>query len=596
MGEANSDTNETTHEETHESNSETTTSDNLKSPMPTIVVQTNEDSQASSPKAPPHDGVDGSEGVETIDLENQAPKKEELEVEQPPQNKGAVVILKGRDLYLVMLGLGLAMLLASLDTTIVSTIIPAIVSDLGGFDQYAWVATSYLLTSTAFQPLYGKFSDIFGRRYTFLFAVVIFLFASLLCGISQDMIQMIIFRALAGLGGGGLFSLIFIVVADITEPEDRGKYLGIMGGVYAIASVVGPLLGGVFTDKVSWRWAFFINLPVGVITLITCVIWLKLPTPTGNIKEKLKMIDFLGVATLIPGVVCLLLATSWGGSTYAWSDPIIWSLYIVAAVVLTGFVLIEHYVAKFPIIPLHLFMIRNYTIAQISTFTVGFVMLGETIFLPLYYQIVQGNTATVSGLQLIPLMFGLIVASVASTTYAAKKNEYKIIPAVGSCIVILGVGLLYRLSPDSSEGQLVGYLIPSGIGLGMVMQIMTLIVQICVPVGDIAAGTASLNFFRAIGGVVGVAIFGAVLNNKVSSYLADHGFQLTGSALSGGIDQLKELPDSIKIIIIQAYSNAIDTLFLLTIPFAGICLIAVLFLKPFPKNVKLDPNMPMGGH
>eukprot|EP01113_Clastostelium_recurvatum_P044324 TRINITY_DN7474_c0_g1_i3.p1 TRINITY_DN7474_c0_g1~~TRINITY_DN7474_c0_g1_i3.p1 ORF type:complete len:481 (+),score=139.55 TRINITY_DN7474_c0_g1_i3:91-1533(+) len=371
---------------------------------------------------------------------------------------------------LLFLGLCLTIFLAALDQSIVSTAVPKITSDFGSIAQIPWVTTAYLLTVTAFQPIYGRMSDTFGRKPTLMFAIVIFEFGSLMCAVAQDITWLIVCRAVAGVGGAGLMSMVFIVISDIVTLQERGKYQGIIGASFTIASIVGPLMGGAFTDKLTWRWCFYINLPFGAVALLFVALFLKVPVPKSNVKEKLKQVDYFGATTLLAAVVALLLALNWGGNDYAWDSPVVIALFVVAGVLAIAFVLIEIFVAKFPIIWMGQFKIRNVAISYAAGFTLGFCMFGALSYLPVYFQVVQNDSATDSGLRLLAIIIPNVIFMIGSGVVVSKTGWITPMPVVGLAILCMGMGILSLLDMHSSFGQMVGILIPTGVGMGLCLQ------------------------------------------------------------------------------------------------------------------------------
>ncbi|KAK9759582.1 hypothetical protein K7432_017273, partial [Basidiobolus ranarum] len=423
-------------------------------------------------------------------------------------------------LMLVFCGLSMAILLAGLDQTIVATALPKIASDFGAVNEIAWVATAYMLTATAVQPLYGKFSDIFGRKIVFLFAIVIFEVGSALCGASKNMTMLIISRAISGIGGGGIEGMVFIIITEIVPLRDRGKYQGLIGATYGLASVLGPLLGGIFTDDTTWRWSFYINLPFGALTVIIVTLFLQLPTPKGSLKEKIKRIDFLGTVLLLGFIISLLLPTEWGGGEYSWSSPRIISLYCVSGALLIAFIVVEHRFATEPIVPFRLFAMRNPLFSFITMFFFGMTFFGLLYYIPMYFQIVRGDSAITSGLEMLPLMLSASALSIVSGLFISKTGVVVVWCWVGSAIMTVGVGLLTIWNATTGHGEQIGFLLIVGAGAGCCFQTLIITGQSAVAHEDVGAVTALSSFFRSIGGVLGIAIFGSVFNNQLINGLS----------------------------------------------------------------------------
>jgi EmrB/QacA subfamily drug resistance transporter len=417
--------------------------------------------------------------------------------------------LPRRDLILTVLGLMLGLLLAALDQTIVGTAMPRIVSELHGFEHYAWVTTAYLLTSTAVVPISGKLSDMYGRKVFLLGSAAGFVFASALCGLAQDMTQLIVFRGLQGLAGGVLTSIVFTVVSQIFPPAERGRIQGVFSGIFGLSSIVGPLLGGYLTDNLTWRWVFYVNLPVGMVALT--VLWFSFPNIRPVMRER--RIDFLGAATLVAGVVPVLLALSWGGNEYPWTSPVIIGLFVVGVVMLVAFGLVESRASE-PIIPLSLFRNRIVSVSVIALTLMAMGMFGTILFIPLFIQGVIGTTATQSGTVLMPMMIVMIVSSIVGGQIISRTGRYKMIGVFGMCLMTVGLFLLSGMGPETDYLTVVRNMMIVGLGMGPTMPVFTLAAQNAVKMSQLGVVTALTQFSRSIGSTLGVAIFGSLLTNR----------------------------------------------------------------------------------
>jgi EmrB/QacA subfamily drug resistance transporter len=417
--------------------------------------------------------------------------------------------LPRRDLILTVVGLMLGLLLAALDQTIVGTAMPRIVAELHGFEHYAWVTTAYLLTSTAVVPISGKLSDLYGRKMFLIGSSALFVLTSALCGLSQDMTQLIVFRGVQGLAGGVLTSTVFTVISQIFPPAERGRIQGVFSGIFGLASIVGPLLGGYLTDNLSWRWVFYVNLPVGLVALT--VLWFSFPNVRPVIRER--RIDFLGAATLVGGVVPLLLALSWGGNDYPWTSPVIVGLFSVAAVMLIIFIQIERHAAE-PIIPLSLFRNSVVTTSVVALMLLAIGMFGTILFIPLFIQGVIGTSATQSGTVLMPMMIVNIVSSVVGGQVISRSGRYKLVGLFGLSVMTLGLFLLSGMGPDTDYLVVVRNMVIVGLGMGPAMPVFTLAAQNAVKMSQLGVVTSLTQFARSIGATIGVAIFGSLLTNR----------------------------------------------------------------------------------
>ncbi|KAF9932369.1 hypothetical protein FBU30_008349 [Linnemannia zychae] len=422
-----------------------------------------------------------------------------------------------RQFLLIMIALGLCVFLASLDQIIVSTIIPAITREYNSLSDISWIGTAYMMTATAFQPLYGKISDIFGRKSTVLFANAVFLAGSAISGWANSMITLIIGRqgGVAGIGAGGLIAMVFIIMSDMLDMRERGKYIGLVSGIFSLSSVLGPLLGGAFADHVTWRWAFWINLPIGAISMIFIALNLSLPTPAGSFSDKIKRVDFYGSFFLLSSVMLLLLPLSWGGNKYDWNSGLVIGLLVAGFVVASIFVVVEWKIPREPILPIHLFKIRNIRATYGSLFFNGMAFFGVIFYVPIYFQVILNESATIGGLETVPFAIGIVITSVGSGIWVLKRGTFAFFPAVGNFVFGVGAALCILFKENTPRVATIFILFLCGLGLGLTFQASTLAVQSAVKPKYMATVTASIQFVRSLGQVFGIAIVGSVFNNKL---------------------------------------------------------------------------------
>ena len=493
----------------------------------------------------------------------------------------------------VFAGLLVAMLLASLDQTIFSTALPTIVGELNGVDHMLWVTTAYLVAATIMMPIYGKLGDVVGRKNIFIGALALFVIGSVIGGLAQDMTGLIIGRAVQGLGGGGLMILSQAIIADVVPVRERSKYMGVMGAVFGISSIAGPLLGGWFTESIGWRWAFWINIPLGVAAIAMAAVFLELPKHSAKVR-----LDIAGIATMAVAVTSIILITSWGGTEHAWNSPTILTLIVIAAASTGAFLLAEHRAAE-PIIPLKLFRNRNFVLATTAGLFIGVAMFGALAYLPTYLQMVTGVNATVSGFMLLPMILGLMLSTITTGQLAARTGRYKWMPLASMAVTAVALWLLSTLTVDTAMPVLLGYLFLLGLGIGLGMQILILIVQNSFPDREVGTATASNNFFREIGASIGGAVVGSLFSSRLTDLLST---SLPAGAGGAASDRnsltpaaVNALPSAVKDVIVSAYNEALTPVFLMLVPMVLAGFVILLFIREAPLRGSLDTADDAGG-
>jgi EmrB/QacA subfamily drug resistance transporter len=485
-----------------------------------------------------------------------------------PNDDEVAVELPHRRVLVIVGALVLGMFLAALDQTVVSTALPTIVGDLHGASHLSWVVTAYLLASTVSMPLWGKLGDQFGRKFFFQASIVIFLIGSALSGLSQSMMELIVFRALQGLGGGGLIVGAQTIIGDVVSPRDRGRYMGFFGGMFGVTTIVGPVIGGLFVQSIGWRWIFYINIPIGAVAL--AVTAATLPGTLSRVRHR---VDYLGAVLLALAASALVLFTSLGGTSYPWNSPFIIATGVAGVGATLLFVWAEHRAAE-PIIPLHLFRNRVFTSSSSIGFVAGFAMFGALTFLPLFLQVVKGVSATASGLRLFPLMGGFFISSIASGQAVARSGRYKVFPVVGTALMTLGLYLMSLIGVSTNDYLTALYMLVFGVGMGLVMQVLIVAVQNAVSYEDLGVATSGATFFRMIGGSFGTAVFGAIYANLLRGNVLDalHRHSLPGGLNLGNSNaqSLARLSAALHSGVVHGIADTISTVFLVSVPISAV--------------------------
>ncbi|KAB2342171.1 MDR family MFS transporter [Actinomadura rudentiformis] len=499
--------------------------------------------------------------------------------EPPPATEPPVS--KARNQYVVLGAVLIAMMLASLDNLILGTAMPTIVGDLGGMAHLSWVVTAYTLATAVSTPVWGKLGDMYGRKGVFLTSIVIFLIGSMLAGVSQDMTQLIAFRAVQGLGGGGLMVGAFALIASLFPPNEQGKYQGMISGVMGLTMIGGPLIGGFITDNLSWRWCFYVNLPLGALALVMVTTVLHLPKQPLSDQRREARIDYLGVALLGTAIASLVLAATWGGNEYAWDSATIIGLGVLAVVSGAAFLFAERRAAE-PVLPLGLFRNRNFTLVTLVGFLLGVMMFGAMTFLPLFQQAVQGASATNAGILMMPVFLSMVLINAFAGPFITRTGRYKPIIIVGSVLVTVGVLLLAQMDTGTSRPMSMVFMAFLGAGMGCLMQTTMIVTMQSVELKDIGVASSTATLSRTIGGSIGVAVAGALFTGRVQDVMAGHGY--AGSSENAQLDSaaLAKLPDAMRDVYEQAVAAGTHQVFLMATALGVLAFAATWFIKQVP--------------
>ncbi|NUR08104.1 MAG: MFS transporter [Nocardioidaceae bacterium] len=504
-----------------------------------------------------------------------------------PDSKG---YLSHKQILVVMAGLMVGMFLSALDQSIVGTALPRITSDLGGLDKLSWVVTAYLLTATASTPLWGKISDLYGRRLLFQIAIVTFLVGSLLAGFSQNIEQLIAFRAVQGLGGGGLMALALAVIGDVIPPRERGRYQGYFAAVFGTSSVLGPVLGGWFADGPGWQWIFFMNVPIGLAALAVTSAALKMP----HVRRE-HSIDYLGATVVVASVSSILLYTAWAGPDHGWTSALGLALVGAGVALAALFVYVEQRAVE-PILPMRLFRNSIFSISNVFGFLIGVAMFGSMIFIPIYLQVVDGMTPTESGLAMLPMVVGIFSTSIAAGQIMSRTGRYKYFPIIGSAVVVGSLLMLSTLDSSSPYWFAGLSMYVMGAGLGFTMQVLVTVVQNSVERSDIGVATSSVTFFRSMGGSFGTALFGAILSSRLTVHLADAlqgrpgAGSVAGSEVANDVQKINALPEPLHGLVTGAFSSSLHDVFLSAVPLVLVAFAVAWFLKEKPLATREAPT------